>query len=141
MGGTARTHDAVTAEPRLRLVSECGGGLGEGGRVGALAHAAFARGPDATLIRGGLGDGEGRERERVAARGAGAGRLMEGVGRGGACQRLLLSKRCAGAPPPPHARAASTRRHTCQRLHGRVERYFMRGGACYFGRVMYTREV
>ena len=64
MGGTARTHDAITAEPRPRLVSECGSGLGEGGRVGALAHAAFARGPDATLIRGGLGGGEGRERER-----------------------------------------------------------------------------
>ena len=63
MGGTARTHDAITAEPRPRLVSECGSGLGEGGRVGALAHAAFARGPDATLIRGGLGGGEGRERE------------------------------------------------------------------------------
>ena len=35
----------------------------KGGRVGALAHAAFARGPDVTLIRGGLGGGEGRERE------------------------------------------------------------------------------
>ena len=56
MGGAARTHDAVTAEPRLCLVSECGGGLGEGGeggwahwRMGALAHAAFARGADAAL--------------------------------------------------------------------------------------------
>jgi hypothetical protein len=95
-----------------------------GARWRALVHAAFARGADAALVRAGLGRGEGWESEGDWAWGRGAGGLgrADGEGRegesggGGAAQRLLLSKRCAGAPHPAHARTRclSTRTaHAC----------------------------
>ena len=96
-----------------------------GARWRALVHAAFARGADAALVRGLAWAVERGGRARVTGRGAGEG---EGLGRadgegreggsggGGAAQRLLLSKRCAGAPHPAHARTRclSTRTaHAC----------------------------